>query len=128
MGDLIKKRMGNFLPQMAESAKVEIPVMYSHVMRRGSSVSPSAGYVCVLPPPRHLAPSVERLGREQIFPQTPIHTSSARVYHMVSLDCKGAWEMEFCNRQAKDKKCGMELDSRLSDICQKAKKNVSAVG
>lgn len=75
----------------------------------------------VLLPPRHLAPSVERLRREQVLPQTPTNFSSARVCHMGSLDFKGAWEMEFCNRQAKNKKCGMELRSQLSDVCQKPK-------
>lgn len=105
---------------MAGSAKEEIPVMYSRVMRRASSVSPSAGSVCIAIP-RHLAPSVETLGREQILPRTSTYFSSARVCHMVSLDCKGAWEMEFCNRQAKNKKFVMELHSKLSDVCRKPK-------
>lgn len=30
--------------------------------------------------------------------------------------------MEFCNGQAKGKKCGMELGGWLSDVCQKSKK------
>lgn len=81
------------------------------------AVRPSDGYICVSPP-RPLAPSVERLRKEQTAPQTHIYCSSARLCAWPPLTAKELGEWSFIiGKKEQDVWNGM---ARYS-VCQEPK-------